>query len=144
MTGARELFPRPYVCFRSFPAPMKGDPFVKNTVSLKENHLFRRLYQKGKTAADGRLAVYARRNGRGENRLGFTVSTKLGHAVVRNRTRRRLREIYRLHEQELTAGMDVVVVARVRAAHSSYRQLEESFLKLADKLELRRREGQQV
>lgn len=114
---------------------------MKCTVSLKENHLFRRLYQKGKTAADGRLALYVRRNGRNGNRLGLTVSTKLGHAVVRNRTRRRLREIYRLHEDELICGMDVVIVARVRAASSSYHQLEESFLRLARKLELIRKEG---
>ena len=114
---------------------------MKCTVSLKENHLFRRLYQKGKTAADGRLALYVRRNGRNGNRMGLTVSTKLGHAVVRNRTRRRLREIYRLHEDELICGMDVVIVARVRAASSSYHQLEESFLRLARKLELIRKEG---
>ena len=114
---------------------------MKITVSMKENHLFRRLYSKGKTAADGRLALYVRRNGGKSNRLGFTVSTKLGHAVVRTRTRRRLREIYRLHEEEMIPGMDVVVVARVRAAHSTYRQLEESFLKLARKLELLKKEG---
>lgn len=109
---------------------------MKKTVSLKDNHLFRRLYQKGKTGADGRLALYVRRNGRTGNRLGLTVSTKVGCAVVRNRVRRRLREIYRLHEGVLQDGMDVVVVARVRAAHSSYRQLEGSFLKLADRLSL--------
>ena len=113
---------------------------MKITVSLKENHLFRRLYQKGKTAADSRLALYVRPNGRTENRLGFTVSTKLGHAVVRNRTRRRLREVYRLHEDELICGRDIVVVARVRAAGSSYQQLEKSFLYLAHKLELIKKE----
>lgn len=113
---------------------------MKITVSLKENHLFRRLYQKGKTAADSRLAIYVRPNGRNGNRLGFTVSTKLGHAVVRNRTRRRLREIYRLHENELVCGRDIVVVARMRAANSTYRQLEKSFLLLAGKLELLKKE----
>ena len=113
---------------------------MKITVSLKENHLFRRLYQKGKTAADSRLALYVRPNGRKGNRLGLTVSTKLGHAVVRNRTRRRLREIYRLHEEELICGRDVVIVARVRAASSTYQQLERSFLRLAEKLELLKKE----
>lgn len=113
---------------------------MKSTVSLKENHLFRRLYQKGKTAADSRLALYVRPNGRKGNRLGFTVSTKLGHAVVRNRTRRRLREIYRLHEHELVLGRDVVVVARMRAADSTYQQLEKSFLFLAEKLGLLKKE----
>ena len=90
----------------------------------------------GHGPADGRLALYVRRNGGKTNRLGFTVSTKLGHAVVRNRTRRRLREIYRLHEEQIRPGMDIVVVARVRAASSTYWQLERSFLRLADKLEL--------
>ena len=109
---------------------------MKNTVSLKENHLFRRAYQRGKTAADSRLALYVRRNGRKGSRLGLTVSTKVGCAVVRNRVRRRLREIYRLHEDGLAEGVDVVIVARVRAAGSTYRQLEQSFLRLADKLSL--------
>ena len=114
---------------------------MKRTVSLKENHLFRRAYNRGKSAADSRLALYVRGNGRRENRLGLTVSTKVGCAVVRNRVRRRLREIYRLNEDRLVSGTDVVVVARVRAASSQYRQLEHSFLKLADKLELLKKEG---
>ena len=114
---------------------------MKKTVSLKENHLFRRAYNRGKTAADSRLALYVRGNGRRENRLGLTVSTKVGHAVVRNRVRRRLREIYRLHEEQVLGGRDVVVVARSRAASSDYRQMERSFLKLADKLELLKKEG---
>ena len=109
---------------------------MKYTVSLKENHIFRRLYRKGNTAADSRLAIYVRRNGRPGNRLGLTVSTKVGHAVVRNRLRRRLREIYRLHEHQLVRGVDLVVVARVRAGSSSYRQLEESFGRLCRKLNL--------
>ena len=114
---------------------------MKKTVSLKENHLFRRTYSRGKTAADSRLALYVRGNGQRENRLGLTVSTKVGHAVVRNRARRRLREIYRLHEEQVLGGRDVVVVARVRAASSDYRQLERSFLRLADKLELLKKES---
>ena len=114
---------------------------MNKTVSLKENHLFRRAYNRGRSAAARRLALYLRRTGRKTNRLGFTVSTKLGHAVVRNRVRRRLREIYRLNEDRLTAGWDVVVVARVRAADSDYHQLERSFLKLADKLSLLKKDG---
>ena len=113
---------------------------MKITVSLKENHLFRRLYQKGKTAADGRLALYVRPNGRPGNRLGFTVSTKLGHAVVRNRVRRRLREIYRLHESQFRPGWDLVVVVRSRAVDAPYRKLEGAYLSLADKLGLLQKE----
>ena len=109
---------------------------MKHTVSLKENRVFRRLYAKGKSAVAPTMVLYCRRNGRTESRLGLTTGTKLGHAVVRNRVRRRLREIYRLHEDELLPGYDIVVVARVRAVHSRYADLERDFLRLAKKLQL--------
>ena len=108
--------------------------------TLKKNSDFRRLYTRGKSAVNPYMVVYCRRSKEKNNRLGYTVSTKLGHAVVRNRTRRRLREIYRLHEDEMVCGRDIVVVARVRAADSTYRQLEKSFLHLAEKLELLKKE----
>ena len=109
--------------------------------SLKESHLFRRLYHKGRSAANGYLVLYCRRNGTQENRIGLTVSRKLGHAVVRNRVRRRLREIYRLHEGELNPGYDIVVVARVKAVYAQYGQRETSFLSFAGKLGLRTKAG---
>lgn len=110
-------------------------------ISIKENHIFRRLYAKGKSAASPCLAVYCRRNGGNQGRLGITVSTKLGKAVHRNKVRRRIREIYRLHQAELLPGYDMVVVARVKAAHSSYAAMERSFLSCMDKLELRQKEN---
>ena len=116
---------------------------MKHTISLKQNHLFRRLYAKGKSAADSRLAVYCRKNGGRRSRLGLTTGTKLGKAVVRNRTRRRLREAYRLHEERFLPGYDIVVVARVRAAHSRYQELERSLLSLSDRLGLLRKEGKE-
>lgn len=88
------------------------------------------------------MVLYVRKNGRKESRLGLTVSTKVGKAVVRNRTRRRLREVYRTNEDKLCPGYDVVVVARVRAAHSKYQALEKDFLRLAGKVELLKQEKQ--
>ena len=70
---------------------------MKRAVTLKENYEFRRLYQRGKSAAGGTMVLYCRKNKLDHNRLGLTASTKLGHAVVRNRCRRRLREVYRLN-----------------------------------------------
>ena len=96
---------------------------MKYTVSLKENRVFRRLYAKGRSAVSPTMVLYCRKNGRRENRLGLTTGTKLGHAVVRNRVRRRLREIYRLQEHRLSPGYDIVVVARVRAVYSRYRKV---------------------
>lgn len=111
------------------------------TQSLKQNHLFRRLYRRGDSAASRYLVLYCRRNGQPGNRVGLTVSAKLGHAVRRNRLRRRLREIYRLHEAEFRPGYDLVVVARTRAMDASYQQLESAYLSLAAKLGLLQEES---
>ena len=113
---------------------------MKFTVSLKENRVFRRLYAKGKSAVAPTMVLYCRRNGRRESRLGLTTGTKLGHAVVRNKVRRRIREIYRTNEGRIRSGYDIVLVARVRAVFTPYAKLEDSFLKLMDKLGLLRRE----
>ena len=100
--------------------------------SLKLNHVFRRLYHtSGK--ADGFLVLYARKNRTAANRVGITVSKKLGHAVVRNRVRRRLREVYRLNESLFQPGWDIVVVARSRAIEAPFPQLVSSYLALAKK-----------
>lgn len=107
---------------------------MSKIVSIKENHIFRRLYARGKSAAAPSLVLYVRRNGRKENRLGLTVSTKVGKAVVRNKVRRRLREICRLHWEELGRGWDLVAVARTKTPFVPYAVLERDFLKLADKL----------
>ena len=112
---------------------------MKDTVSLKLNHEFRRLYNKGKSAVPPCLAVYCRKNRLGKNRLGLTVGTKVGKAVIRNRTRRRIREAYRLHEGEFLTGYDIVVVARVKASFSRYREIERQLLKNMDRLGLRKR-----
>ena len=105
--------------------------------TLKKNSDFRRLYAKGKSAVTPYLVVYTRPNRLGENRLGYTVSVKLGHAVVRNRVRRRLREIYRLNAAELKQGYDIVIVARSRAVGSEYRKLNAAFLRACESLGLK-------
>ena len=113
---------------------------MEHTVSLKQNHVFRRLYAKGKSAVNPCLAVYCRKNNSLRTRLGITVGVKVGKAVVRNRTRRRIREAYRIHEDRFLPGYDLVVGARVKAGHRRYREVERSLLSLADKLGLLRKE----
>ena len=110
------------------------------TQSLKQNHLFRRLYQRGKSSAGRCVVVYCRKNGLSYNRLGITAGTKVGHAVVRNRIRRRIREAYRLSESEYRRGYDIVVVARTRAAYADYWEIAGCLHKQSDKLGLIRKE----
>ena len=109
---------------------------MKRAVTLKENYEFRRMYQKGASVAGGCMVVYCRKNKMGRNRLGLTASVKLGHAVVRNRARRRLREVYRLHLDELAVGWDIILVARSRTVTASWKELNDTFLRLCRKLDL--------
>ena len=113
---------------------------MEHTVSLKLNHVFRRLYGRGKSAVNPCLALYCRRNNLGYSRLGLTVGVKLGKAVVRNRARRRLREIYRLNQDKLQSGWDIVLVARGRSVDGPYAAMNDSFLRQCGKLKLLREE----
>ena len=105
---------------------------MKFSSSLKLNHIFQRLYH-SKGVADGYLVLYARKNRTAANRVGITVSKKLGKAHIRNRVRRRLREVYRLNESAFAPGWDIVVVARSKAVDAPFGKLTGSYLALAKK-----------
>lgn len=105
---------------------------MKFSSALKLNHIFRRLYATS-GHANGYLVLYARANRTSGNRIGLTVSKKLGCAVVRNRVRRRLREVYRLHEEQFSPGWDIVVVARSRCVDADFGKLTNAYLSLAEK-----------
>ena len=100
--------------------------------ALKLNHIFRRLYRTT-GQANGFLVLYARRNRTESNRVGITVSKKLGKAHIRNRIRRRLREVYRLNEARFQPGWDIVVVARAKALDAPFQDLTDAYLALAKK-----------
>ncbi|MBQ1271220.1 MAG: ribonuclease P protein component [Clostridia bacterium] len=83
------------------------------TQSLNENHRFRALYGRGKNKTGKAMSVYVMRNRLGKvDRLGLTVSKKIGNAVTRNHVRRRIREAYRMLEPQIKDGFDIVIVAR--------------------------------
>ena len=100
---------------------------MNKNITIKDNRVFRRVYSKGRSAVTPFLVVYCRPNGQKHNRLGVTVSTKLGGAVVRNRARRRLREVYRLAQPELRQGYDIILVARARSISGPYDRLTAAF-----------------
>ena len=105
---------------------------MKFSSALKLNHIFRRLYSTS-GHANSYLVLYARKNRTEGNRVGITVSKKLGCAVVRNRVRRRLREVYRLNEARFLPGWDIVVVARSRCVKADFGKLTQAYLSLAEK-----------
>ena len=105
---------------------------MKFSSALKLNHIFRRLYR-GNGFANGYLVLYARKNRTDTNRVGITVSRKLGKAHIRNRVRRRFREVYRLNEEKFRPGWDIVVVARSKAVDATFADLTKGYLALAKK-----------
>ena len=113
---------------------------MRYTVSLKKNRDFKSLYKSGKSSVNPYLVLYCRKNRRGESRLGISVGIKVGKAVKRNRVRRLIREAYRLSEEKIKPGYDLVVVARVRACTATYRDIETALLGLCEKLKILRGE----
>ena len=105
---------------------------MKYSCALKLNHIFRRVYHSSSVGCS-HLVLYARRNRTETNRVGITVSKKLGKAHIRNRVRRRLREVYRLNEDLFAPGWDIVVVARSAAIGADFHKLTQGYLALAEK-----------
>ena len=105
---------------------------MKYSTSLKLNHIFQRLYRSN-GQANGYFVFYARKNRLDTNRVGITVSKKLGKAHIRNRVRRRIREVYRLNEELFQPGWDIVVVARSKSVDADFGKLSKAYLQLAEK-----------
>ena len=101
--------------------------------SLKKNDDFRKCYRTGRSYVNRDLVLYVCGNDLGRNRIGISVSKKVGNSVVRHRITRLIRESYRLHEQLFNSGLDMVVVARSRAKDADYHRVEDALLHLAGK-----------
>ena len=101
--------------------------------SLKKNQDFRVVYQNGTSYANRLLVMYVLKNQHMKNRLGISVSKKVGNSVVRHRLTRLIRESYRLNEAEFGNGLDIVVVARPQAKDRTYHEIESALMHLAGK-----------
>ena len=98
--------------------------------SLKKNQDFQSVYRKGRSYANKLLVMYVLENNMERNRLGISVSKKVGNSVVRHHVTRLVRESYRLQENILNSGLDIVVIARANAASASYAEIESALLHL--------------
>ena len=98
--------------------------------SLKKNHQFQFVFRNGKSYANKYLVMYVKENGLSGNRIGISVSKKVGNSVVRHRVTRLVRESYRLHESIFNSGLDMVIVARPSAATVGYYEVESALLHL--------------
>lgn len=98
--------------------------------SLKKNRDFQLVYRQGTSYANRYLVMYVRENHLEKNRIGISVSKKVGNSVVRHRLTRLIRESYRLNEQKFRSGLDLVVVARVNAKGRNCQEIERALMHL--------------
>ena len=103
---------------------------MKNYISLKNSKEFGNVYQCGKSFANKNLVMYVLENDGKDNRLGISISKKVGNSVVRHHITRLIREAYRLHQDEVKKGYDIVIVARVASKNCNYFDVESSYLHL--------------
>ena len=98
--------------------------------SLKKNRDFQTVYNKGNSFANTYLVMYVADNGLEKNRLGISVSKKVGNSIVRHRLTRLIRESYRLSEEHFRCGIDIIVIARASAKGKNYREIESALIHL--------------
>ena len=98
--------------------------------NLKKNSEFQKVYREGNSYANRYLVMCVRKNHLDKNRLGISVSKKVGNSIVRHRLTRVIREIYRLQEERFLKGLDIVVIARVQSRDKNYREIEKALFHL--------------
>lgn len=100
------------------------------TDSLKKNDDFQNVYKSGKSYGNKYLVIYTLKNDTDRNRLGISVSKKVGNSIVRHRVKRLIKESYRLHENMFNSGLDIVVIARKESNACDYASIESALLHL--------------
>lgn len=103
---------------------------MKFSESLKKNRDFQKVYKKGRSLANSYLVMYVLKNGTEKNRLGISVSKKVGNSVVRHHLTRLVRESYRLSEEYFQSGYDIVVIVRTSAGSKNYHEIESALIHL--------------
>ena len=106
------------------------------TIPLKKNHEFMRVYKKGRFYVGKYITLYTLNNNINKNRLGITVSKKVGKSVKRNRIRRLIKENYRLVEDKIKHGFDIVFVVRSSEDMPGFFEIKKEMKYLLKKLNI--------
>ena len=109
---------------------------MKRFPSIKKNSEFQSIYKGRNSYANRLLVMYITENEKLGNRIGISVSKKVGKSVVRSHVTRLIRESYRSMEEEVKSGYDFVVIARVSCAAASYHEVCRSLRHLFKKQQL--------
>ena len=105
---------------------------MKHSESLKKNMEFQNVYANGKSFANKYFVMYVLKNDLNKNRIGISVSKKVGNSVIRHRITRLIRESYRLQEEMFNSSLDIVVIARATAREVGYKEIESALLHLGN------------
>lgn len=103
---------------------------ITKTYRLRKNKEFSKVYKVGKSFANWALVVYLRENGLSYNRLGISVSKKVGKSVVRNRLRRLIKENYRNYIDEIKTGYDIIFIVRIASKDANFYDMKKGMEKL--------------
>ncbi len=98
--------------------------------SLKNNRDFQNVYKNGNSYADKYLVMYILENRTDINRVGISVSKKVGNSIVRHRLTRIIRESVRLNCESIETGYDIVIIARVNLKGKGYAEASSAFMHL--------------
>lgn len=104
--------------------------FMKYSESLKKNRDFQLVYKMGTSKANRYLVMYVMKNQLEKNRIGISVSKKVGNSVVRHHLARLIRESYRLNEEKFKCGYDIVIVVRVNGKDQGFHSIESALMHL--------------
>jgi ribonuclease P protein component len=107
---------------------------------LKKNYEFKKVYNEGRYYVEKYVVMYIIMNNSASNRVGFSVSKKVGNSVIRNRVKRLIKEVYRQYSGNTKMGYDIVFTARVGSAEADYKKIESNIVSIIRKAKLKKNE----
>lgn len=107
---------------------IKGSNAMNKIYRLRSNMEFKKVYSRGKNYWNRNLILYVKKNDVGNTRVGYSITKKIGNAVVRNKIRRRMKEIYRLNFHGIKSNYDLIFIPKKNVVDISYKELESAML----------------
>ncbi|MGE5633460.1 MAG: ribonuclease P protein component [Caulobacteraceae bacterium] len=107
---------------------------------LKKNYEFKKVYSEGRYYVEKYIVMYLIKNDSEVNRVGFSVSKKVGNSVTRNRVKRLMKEAYRLFSGKVKLGYDMVFTARAGSAEAEYETIKNNMMSVLNRAKLKKSE----
>lgn len=109
---------------------------MKNTLMVKSSREFTRTIKRGKSSSDNYILIFIYPNHLKTNKIGISIGKKVGNSVVRNKVKRLIKENYRLIEEDLKTGYDIIFIPREACKDADFWNIKKSILKSLKKLDI--------